>query len=500
MRRMPSRGSLPMPQNDTLAALVRRYLAESGDKAKRTMEEMLAMPNAPRRIYGMVRGEDGRAALKALADIAKKKAGKDELAPLVARDADALMALSDDKARKNAYKLIGLAAPDACADRLFDALKKERTRFVRPSIILALGNTKEPERYLKSYVVEPGDPKHMQAERDALKKALGKAAARPQEPMTLRLPEWCELTAVKQSALLAELRDKNIPFRVSKLNGAVEAPSKHMDQLRCYEDALFDIGEADDYRSAAQNLDIMGCRGRFYRIEAGAVPSEHRREAIRKTAEGLAAYGYTDNPSAYAFELRLLGGRIYARFPDHRFRYRTQSIAASIHPVTAASIMRLCEPYMRPDADVLDPFCGSGTMLIERAAIKPAASLVGVDISRRAINAAIANRRAANRRIALIHGDILGYGAARYDEIISNMPFGIRVSGHDSNIRLYAAFADKLLALLKDGGYAFLLTQEKKLLRGEIGKRPVLTLINEENFESGGLCPTLFIIKKGMGK
>jgi hypothetical protein len=460
------------------------------------MEAILALPNAPRRIFGMTAGEDQRAALKALADIAKKKVGQEALSPLVAREADKLIAIDDDKARKSAYKLIGLCAADDCADKLFEALKRENTRFVRPSIILALGNTKEPERYLKSYVVEPGEPKHMQAERDALKKALGKAAMPQQPPMKLRLPQWCTLTAIKPSALAAELKAKDAEYRPSRLQGAFEAPTACIKKLRCFEDALFHVGKDGDYQAVAAALDAIGCKGQFYRIEAGAVRLEKRRDAIMAVSKGLALYGYTDNPSAYAFELRLLKGHLYAKFADHRFDYRKTSIAASINPVTAASIMRLCEPYMSENADVLDPFCGSGTMLIERALLKPTKSLLGVDISGYAIKAACANRSAARQRIALIHGDILSYGGAQYDEVIANMPFGIRVSGHMSNLKLYAGFSNKLLDLLKDGGHAFLLTQEKKLLRDEVGKRQVLSIIHEENFESGGLCPTLFIITK----
>ncbi len=486
-----------MPQNDALVSLVRRYLTESGEKAKQTMEAILELPNAPRRIYGMIGSEDRRAALKTLTDLAKKKVGKDALAALVIRDADALMAVEDDKARKSVYKLIGLIAPDQCADRLFDALKREQTRFARPSIILALGNTQSPMRYLKNYVVEPGEDKHVQAERDALKKAMGKAAdIQQQTPLVPRLPETATLTAIKPEALEAELKAMGIQYRPWRLKDTFDAPSASLNKLRCFEDALFDVGGANDFSSTAQKLDAMGCKGYFYRIEAGSVRPENRRDAIQKISAGLTAYGYTDNPSAYAFELRLLSGRLYAKFNDNRFDYRKESIPASINPVTAASIMRLCEPYMKPDADVLDPFCGSGTMLIERSFLKPAASLVGVDISSQAIKAAIANRRASGLRIALIHGDILGYGAAQYDEIIANMPFGIRVSGHENNIKLYAAFADKLLTLLKDGGYAFLLTQEKKLLLAEIGRRERLTVIREENFESGGLCPTLYILQK----
>ena len=102
-----------MSQIDALESLVRRYLTESGEKAKQTMEAMLALPDAPLRIYDMISGEDQRAAFKALADIAKKKLGQEELTPLVIRDADTLMAIDDDKSRKSVYKLIGLCAADA---------------------------------------------------------------------------------------------------------------------------------------------------------------------------------------------------------------------------------------------------------------------------------------------------------------------------------------------------------------------------------------------------
>jgi 23S rRNA G2445 N2-methylase RlmL len=187
---------------------------------------------------------------------------------------------------------------------------------------------------------------------------------------------------------------------------------------------------------------------------------------------------------------------MFAVFRDERFGYRRQSLPASIHPVTAASVMRICYPYMEENASVLDPFCGSGTMLIERGYIKAARSLVGVDISPAAIKAACENRKHSGLKIALIKADITVYSGGQYDEIVANMPFGIRVSDHDLNLTLYKAFAGKLETLLKSGGRAFLFTQEKKLLRDMIRAKQGLSIIKEEKFESGGLYPTLFIITR----
>ena len=43
-------------------------------------------------------------------------------------------------------------------------------------------------------------------------------------------------------------------------------------------------------------------------------------------------------------------------------------------------MLYLAKPYLKEDAAVLDPFCGVGTMLIERNKVLPARSLYGIDI------------------------------------------------------------------------------------------------------------------------
>ncbi len=488
-----------MLRNQALEELVTKYITAATVEKKQLLEQMLEAEGSVQRIYALVFGGRQRAALRALADACKRKAPREQIKPLVIRDADKLTGISDDKARKTAFALIGLCAPDECAGRLARALASERIRFVRPSIILALGNTSDPAKYLKGYVIEPGEDKHVREEAEALKKALSRGIE-PQKLSSVVLPEECTLTCINESALRAELLAKDCVFTASKhVRGAYDVQTKHTGELRCYLDALYYIGDIGSYGQAAEALDAMGLKGVPYRVEAGHLNQDKRREIINDISKGLAEFGYYDNPSAYSFEIRCIRGRMYAVFSESRFEYRKQSIAASINPVAAASVMRLCLPYMKDNADVLDPFCGSATMLIERGYIKKTNSLVGVDISPVAIKAACENRKASGLKIALLKGDILGYGGAVYDEIISNMPFGIRVSGHDSNIKLYAGFADRLLKLLKTDGYAFLFTQEKKLLRDEMAKKGFF-IEKEEVFETGGLSPTLFIIKRGANR
>jgi len=484
---------MSMARGESLEMLVGRYAVLAGEEKREALERMRGFDDAERRVWAMVWRANQRAALRALADLCRSEKSCAVMESVVAQEADKLIRLTDAKARKTAYALIGLVAPDACADKLLEALKNEQTQFARPSIILALGNTKDPEKYLKNYVIAPGDPKHMEAERDALKKALGKAAE-PGKVRNLNLPDECLLTYIHRAALVAELQANKLKFK----NGPADTLSVSGDVsgLRCWLDALYPAGSMGDYAAVAKALTDMGCGGLTYRIEAGTLPTEQRKDAIREISAGLSEHGYIDNPSAYAFELRIIENGLYAVFPDERFAYRKETLAASIHPVTAASIVRLCMPYLEEGADVLDPFCGSGTMLIERAQTGAVGALVGVDASPYAIRAAIANRKASGIRFSLIQGDILGFGGRVFDEVISNMPFGHRVSDHAGNVRLYGAFMEKLCTLLKPGGYAFLFTQEKKLLRESAARQSSLSILSEEMFEAGGLSPTLYIIRR----
>jgi predicted RNA methylase len=79
--------------------------------------------------------------------------------------------------------------------------------------------------------------------------------------------------------------------------------------------------------------------------------------------------------------------------PDPRFAYRVKDIPAASHPPLAACMARLAD--RQPEEMVWDPFCGSGTELIECAFFGGIQSLHGTDLSAEALNAAITNWSAA---------------------------------------------------------------------------------------------------------
>ena len=80
-------------------------------------------------------------------------------------------------------------------------------------------------------------------------------------------------------------------------------------------------------------------------------------------------------------------------------------MATSIHPAMAATLVKAAEPYLKEDAQILDPFCGVGTMLIERDIAVPAREKYGIDIFGDAIEKAKRNTALANCRVNYIQRD-----------------------------------------------------------------------------------------------
>ena len=110
---------------------------------------------------------------------------------------------------------------------------------------------------------------------------------------------------------------------------------------------------------------------------------------------------------------------------------------------------------------MLDNFCGSGAMLFERA-FYPHASLTGVDIAQAAVQAAQENEEYRKSGAKFYHADALRFTAKKFDEVICNMPFGLRVgTAPRTMLKLYESYIAVLPSILETGGRAFLYTHEK---------------------------------------
>ena len=451
--------------------------------------------------------------LSALAAHAKKRAARETLERIFADRTILYNALSapEPKARKNAARVLGAFANERDTEALVLALQTEQTRFVIPSILLALGaiaNSRAGEAilaFVPPVAADETEEKHVTDIVEALEKA--KAALTRDIP----LPERTRLSQPREILLVPPVGFGQILHKETTSRGFIATLQpdgvhvttdqiKTLQELRCAQELLLPLGSnlpIDAEQLAALADSVLT---RPYRIELRVYAGD-RAALIRAVSSAL---GGGDNPSRYADELRIVCNNdkcdLFIRprdVPDTRFAYRLRTLPASIHPVQAACLARYALSFVsaaRPRT--LDPFCGSGTLLLELERVV-STGMIGVDVSERALDAARENAAAAHSGARFVHKDILKFEPRDpFDLILSNMPFGNRVGTHSANETLYRDFVHALPKLLASGGIAVLYTMEHKLLTTCLKAEPSLSLAEELTTEAGGLNPRVTVVRR----
>src|SRR5208282_1377475 len=166
---------------------------------------------------------------------------------------------------------------------------------------------------------------------------------------------------------------------------------------------------------------------------------------------------------------------IAVRLSDERMRHREYKIAhrpASLRPAVAAAIAWLSEP--REDDIVLDPFCGAGTVLIERAHLARYRNLIGSDRDSKAMRAAMENIGSRYKPIELHDrwdAGALPLADASVTKIVTNLPWGMKSGSHTENRRSYRDWIAEFNRILAPNGKMVLLTAEWRLMRDLIDRR-----------------------------
>ncbi len=424
----------------------------------------------------------------------------------------------DPKVRKNAADILGILKVQEAADVLMDAYRVEETLYVRPDYVTAMAALDCPEYLeefhsrldeLTAYDAPENEKKHVQAEIAALRKLILKKEGirkhtftgyeRTNEVVLTTLPAFCEMLAA-DLPFKKSLRPDGVAVTVGEMNIVLEnrywqemlfllhlSAEYQADGGETYAKAFAgDLSFADAGRTAAALYasDLMtilsenhrGGPPFYFRVGiTGAVSREEKSlltKQISREIEETFGGDLVNSASHYEAEIRLAvngEGRItpYLKLftiPDNRFRYRRYHVSAGMKPFVAAGLIGLAKPYLKDHAQILDPFCGVGTLIIERRLAGPVRSAYGIDTFGEAIEKARRNAQAAGLTVNYINRDFFDFTHDYlFDEIITDLPNP--VGDREETDAFYSAFLEKSAGLLSERGRIFCYTPETGMLK-----------------------------------
>ena len=418
------------------------------------------------------RGEEVRANLISLrAELKKNEKERSVILKALRAEGNVLVDLlqhEDAKARKNAALILGELPCEEAEEALYETYVKEEQLFVRSSYLealLKLGSeayVPELTEQLKALETEEQSEetaKHRAEERKLLRELLSDAVGvsrhkftggdKPAEIVLMTNRNYISVT-VEQ--LLKVFGDK---LKYKEVGVGVRLIAERLSDvlsIRTFEELLFVIPgmgtcpcEAKAAAKVIAESELLPFlerrhaeKGQAYRFRIeyrGQLEQEQKGKFLRQLSaelETLTKHRLVNSTSDYELEIRMIEnkeGRLNLlvklfTLADERFIYRSEAVAASIRPVNAALTMELAKDYLKQDAQVLDPFCGVGTMLIERAKLGHVGNLYGIDSFGEAIEKARKNTEAAGLFANYINRDFFDFKHEYlFDELITDMPF-----------------------------------------------------------------------------
>ena len=475
-----------------------------------------------RAIYEEIQsGQDIRKNLIELKKLLKEESNRIAFIYYLAGDYNLFYQLIEDedaKVRKNMALIMGELGDQAFMIPLYEAYQKEDKLFVKPDYLTALSKLdyRELLEDLKKRLIvlttdsfEETSMKHINEEIKLLTNMIldieGTKGHRfigyneLSDLILLTNRDHQEITANQITQGIKKVFNAGVMVRTKDLGEVLK--------IRTYSELLFrlkNIAEVEmEPTKAAEAIYEGGLLEFLTQRHEGEVPYYFRLEIKTKmpldkksvfakkmalALESVSNRVLINSTSNYEVEIRLVENKegkfnvllkLYT-IKDERFSYRKHAVAASIQPVTAALVARLAESYLKEDAQVLDPFCGVGTMLIERNKLVAANPMYGIDTFGEAIDKAILNTRAEGSEINFINRDFFDFTHNYlFDEIFTNMPTRGGRRTEEEMVMLYKQFFNKALKVLKDEAILVMYTRDKHLVLDEVYRRTEYKILEE---------------------
>jgi tRNA G46 methylase TrmB len=218
----------------------------------------------------------------------------------------------------------------------------------------------------------------------------------------------------------------------------------------------------------------------------------------------VACFCALGNPETFENTLAGLGLELRQkwRFPDHQYYTREhlqsfEDMRGELPLITTfKDFVKFPDNWrdiLKKDVYVLDPFCGSATLLIERAKKAPIRKAVGLDTYHDAIVEGTKSVEIAGVDAELLRKNYFEYTDKEvFDEIITEFP-DLFQKDKQHRIEFIKSFINTSLSVSKRGSVWMILTNEKGLMKQQIRGTRSIYLMEEIPF---GGYRSLYIIKK----
>ncbi len=410
----------------------------------------------------------------------------------------------DPKVRKNAAQVLGILQSQESIDNLWQAYAAETQMFVKAAYLSAMQKLdcrvyerQLKERYRRLIAYEPSEEeqKHVSEELKELRRLVIQfdggisrhkfiGYQEPQDFILTTLKNYQETTAVQ----IEHGKVKVIPMGVQVSGGDV----KEALGIRTFRELLFTLRCKKNltqdpsliaHELAKSNLlyllDSMHEGGQpfYFRLEIkSSMPLDQKSSFAKKLAAELeqkTRHALLNSTEAYEVELRLIENRTGGFYPcmklytvmTKRFSYRKYTTASSMHPSMAALLVELASNWMTKYARVLDAFCGTGTLLIERIYALPVRTAYAVETFGDAISGARENAAIAHININFAQRDFMHFAHSQpFDEIWADMPVRGKKTKEEQD-KFYQSFFVKAPELLVQHGRIFLYCNENGIVK-----------------------------------
>lgn len=463
--------------------------------------------------------KDVRQNLSSLRQEVKEKGAK-ELLLCMADLGDRLPELlrsEDAKTRRNAALLMGELGKGEYLGPIYQAYQTEEQLFVKGSYLSAMKNfdyreylpaLKDRLKALSGEDTEPEKQKHVAEEMRELSSMIVMIEGIKAHPFIGKENSYTVVLLTNRNypeVTQEELKAADPGAQTKVFGAGVMAKVTNLnwvDKIRTYQELLFAVDgmkvcpmDAEEAARSIVNSSLMeflekGHEGEppfYFRVELKSKMDLDKRGTFAKKLsfqiEKLSGRKLINDVSNYEFEIRLIENKegsfnvlvkLYT-LKDERFSYRRQVIPSSIRPYHAALAVKLAEAYMKENAQVLDPFCGVGTMLMERGMAGRTKSMYGLDIQEEAVIKARKNLKAAEGAQNAFHRSFMINYINRdfftfkheylFDEIITNMPFQIGRKTAQEIRDIYASFFPAARKVLKENGIIIMYSHDAEYVK-----------------------------------